>query len=37
MTLLKELINIPEHLDKGQFVLHLTEGVVHPEATASSV
>ena len=36
MTLLKELINIPEHLDKGQFVLHLTEGVVHPEATASS-
>lgn len=33
MTLLKELIDIPEHLDKGQFVLRLTEGVVHPEAT----
>ena len=36
MTLLKELIDIPEHLDKGQFVLRLTEGVVHPEATVSS-
>ncbi len=36
MTLLKELIDIPEHLDKGQFVLRLTEGVVNPEATVSS-
>ena len=36
MTLLKELIDIPEHLDKGQFVLRLTEGVVHPEATVSA-
>lgn len=36
MTLLKELIDIPEHLDQGQFVLRLTEGVVHPEATVGS-
>ena len=27
MTLLKELIDIPEHIDKGQFVLRLTQGV----------
>ena len=27
MTLLKDLIDIPEHIDKGQFVLRLTEGV----------
>src|SRR4051794_2800812 len=33
MTLLKELIDIPEHIDKGQFVLRLTEGVTDPKAT----
>ncbi len=36
MTLLKELINIPEHIDKGQFVLRLTEGVNDPQATVNS-
>ena len=36
MTLLKELINIPEHIDKGQFVLRLTEGVNDPQATVDS-
>jgi hypothetical protein len=36
MTLLKELIDIPEHLDKGQFVLRLTEGVTDPQATVKS-
>ena len=36
MTLLKELINIPEHIDKGQFVLRLTEGVTDPRATVES-
>ena len=36
MTLLKELINIPEHIDKGQFVLRLTEGVTDPQATVGS-
>ena len=36
MTLLKELIDIPEHIDKGQFVLRLTEGVTDPQATVGS-
>jgi hypothetical protein len=36
MTLLKELIDIPEHIDKGQFVLRLTEGVMDPQATVGS-
>ncbi|QDU41271.1 hypothetical protein Mal4_56370 [Maioricimonas rarisocia] len=36
MTLLKELIDIPEHVDKGQFVLKLTEGVTDPQATVST-
>ena len=36
MTLLKDLIDIPEHIDKGQFVLRLTEGVTDPQATVDS-
>ena len=36
MTLLKELIDIPEHIDKGQFVLRLTEGVTDPKATVAT-
>jgi|GEM_PF-6527392 len=35
-TLLKELIDIPEHIDKGQFVLRLTEGVTDPQATVAA-
>jgi hypothetical protein len=34
-TLLKDLIDIPEHIDKGQFVLRLTEGVTDPQATVA--
>ncbi|MEO0825173.1 MAG: phage resistance protein, partial [Cyanobacteria bacterium J06642_9] len=33
MTLIKDLIEIPERLQKGDFVLKLTEGVTRPEAT----
>jgi hypothetical protein len=33
MTLIKELIEIPEHVEKGQFVLRLAEGVTHPAET----
>ena len=36
MTLLKELIDIPEHVDKGQFVLRLTEGVTDPKGTVDA-
>ncbi len=36
MTLLKDLIDIPEHIDKGQFVLRLTEGVTDPQATVAA-
>ena len=36
MTLLKELIAIPEHVDKGQFVLRLTEGVTDPKGTVDA-
>ncbi len=36
MTLLKELIDIPDHIDKGQFVLRLTEGVTDPQATVAT-
>ena len=32
-TLLKDLIHIPEQVNKGDFVLRLTEGVVRPEET----
>lgn len=33
MTLLKELIEIPEHVQRGDFVLRLTEGVDRAEET----
>ena len=33
MTLIKELIEIPEHVQKGDFVLRLTEGVDRAEET----
>ena len=33
MTLLKDLINIPERVHQGDFVLKLSEGVAHAEAT----
>ena len=33
MTLLKDLIDIPEHVEQGQFVLRLAEGVTRPEET----
>ena len=33
MTLIKDLIEIPERIQTGDFVLKLTEGVTRPEAT----
>lgn len=33
MTLLKDLIDIPEQIQKGDFVLRLTEGVIRPDET----
>ncbi len=33
MTLIKDLIDIPDHVEKGQFVLRLAEGVNRPEET----
>src|SRR3954454_5401043 len=33
MTLLKDLIDIPEHVQKGDFVLRLSEGVIDPAGT----
>jgi hypothetical protein len=33
MTLLRELIDIPEHVRKGDFVLRLSEGVIDPDGT----
>ncbi|HJT78464.1 MAG TPA: phage resistance protein, partial [Gemmataceae bacterium] len=33
MTLLRELIDVPEHVQKGDFVLRLSEGVVDPART----
>ena len=33
MTLIKDLIEIPDHVEKGQFVLRLAEGVNRPEET----
>lgn len=35
MTLLRDLIDIPDRVHKGDFVLKLTEGVLDPEATLS--
>src|SRR6266542_6487185 len=34
-TLLRELIEIPEHVQKGDFVLRLSEGVIDPAGTLS--
>jgi hypothetical protein len=36
MTLLKDLIDIPEYVDRGAFVLKLSEGVTDPDATLKS-
>ncbi len=36
MTLPKDLIDIPDHIDKGQFVLRLTEGVTDPQAPVAA-
>jgi hypothetical protein len=33
MTLLRDLIDIPEHVQKGDFVLRLSEGVIDPAGT----
>lgn len=33
MTLIKDLIEIPERVQKGDFVLKLTEGVTRADAT----
>ena len=33
MTLIKELIEIPEHVEQGDFVLRLSEGVTRAEET----
>jgi len=33
MTLLKDLIDIPEQVQKGDFVLWLTEGVIRADET----
>src|SRR5437868_13585575 len=33
MSLLRELIEIPEHVQKGDFVLRLSEGVIDPAGT----
>lgn len=33
MTLIRELIDIPEHVQRGDFVLRLSEGVNRPEET----
>lgn len=36
MPLIKDLIAIPEQVNKGDFVLNLVDGVLHPEDTAKS-
>jgi hypothetical protein len=33
MTFIKDLIEIPDHVEKGSFVLRLAEGVTRPEET----
>ncbi len=35
MTLIKDLIEIPDYVEKGRFVLRLAEGVTRPEETLS--
>lgn len=32
-TYIKDLIDLPEQVNRGDFVLRLTEGVAHPDAT----
>ena len=34
--LIKDLINLPEQVNRGDFVLRLTEGLAHPDATVDS-
>jgi len=34
MTLIKDLISIPEQVNRGDFVLNLVDGVQHPDETA---
>jgi len=34
--LIKDLIHLPEQVNRGDFVLRLTEGVAHPDATVDS-
>lgn len=36
MPLIKDLISIPEQVNKGDFVLNLVDGVLHPEQTAQN-
>jgi hypothetical protein len=36
MPLIKDLIHIPEQVNRGDFVLNLVDGVQHPQATAES-
>jgi len=36
MTLIKDLIEIPEVVHRGDFVLELTEGVTRPEETVKN-
>ena len=33
---IKDLINLPEQVNRGDFVLRLTEGVAHPDSTVES-
>ena len=35
-TLIKDLINLPEQVNRGDFVLRLTEGVARPDETVDS-
>jgi hypothetical protein len=34
--LIKDSINLPEQVNRGDFLLRLTEGVAHPDATVDS-
>ncbi|MEZ5964253.1 MAG: hypothetical protein R3F56_10445 [Planctomycetota bacterium] len=36
MTLLRELIHIPEQVHRGDFVLKVNDGVRHPDATLAT-
>ena len=37
MSLIKELIDLPEHVHRGDFVLRLTEGVEKPADTLRDI